>query len=118
MRVGCVMFKHGFGMDADEIEHLDVRIADLRDSVRRSHRLILAGRAGIVLGLVIFAGLLVGVVDFAPARMVVVIALAIGGVVLTGSSRSSTEELERALRLVEAERKAAIEGAEFVELGD
>ena len=105
-------------MGADEIERLDIRIAELRDSVRRSRRLILAGRATVVFGLVLLVGLLIGVVGFAPARMVVAIALAIGGVVLTGSSRSSTEELERALRLIEAERRAAIEGAKFVQLGE
>ena len=105
-------------MGADEIEQLDIRIAELRDSIRRSRRLMLAGRAGIVIGLVLLVGLLLGAVGFAPVRMVVAIALAIGGVVLTGSSRSSTDELERALRLIEAERKAAIEGAEFVQLGE
>lgn len=112
------MFKPGFAMGAREIEQMDARIAELRDSVRRSRRLILTGRSGVVLGLVIFAGLLVGVVDFAPTRMIVAIALTVGGVVLAGSSRSSTDELEGALRLVEAERKAAIEGAEFIELGE
>jgi len=103
---------------ADEIEQLDIRIAELRDSVRTSRRLMLAGRAGVAIGLVLLVGLLLGVVSFAPARMVAAIALAIGGVVLTGSSRSSTDELERALRLIEAERKAAIDGAEFVRLGE
>lgn len=118
MRARGVMIKPGFGMGADEIEKLDVRIAELRDSVRRSRGLIRAGRAGVVLGLVILVGLLVGVLDFTPARTVVAIVLAIGGVVLTGSSQSSTDELERVLRLVEAKRKAAIEGAKFVELGE
>ena len=105
-------------MDANEIEQLDVRIAELRDSIRTSRRLMLAGRAGVAFGLTLLVSLLLGVVGFAPARMVVAVALAIGGVVLTGSSRSSTEELERALRLIEAERKAAIEGAEFFPLGE
>jgi hypothetical protein len=35
-----------------------------------------------------------------------------------GSSRSSTEELERALRQAEAERIAAIDALELVQVGD
>jgi hypothetical protein len=105
-------------MGAQEIEQLGVRIGELRDSIRTSRRLMLAGRAGVAIGLTLLVGLLLGVIGFAPARMVAAIALAIGGVVLTGSSQSSTEELERALRLIEAERKAAIEGVEFFSLGE
>lgn len=112
------MLISGFAMGAEEIERLEARIADLRESVRRSRRLILAGRAGVGLGLALLAGLLFGVVGFAPARMILAIALAIGGVVLAGSSRSSTEELERILWRLVAERNAAMEGAEFVQLGE
>jgi hypothetical protein len=35
-----------------------------------------------------------------------------------GSSRSSTEELERALKQAEAERMAAIDGLDLVDLSD
>jgi hypothetical protein len=38
--------------------------------------------------------------------------------VLMGSSRSSTEELERALKRTEAERMAAIDALELVQVGD
>jgi hypothetical protein len=38
--------------------------------------------------------------------------------VLMGSSRSSTEELERDLKQVEAERMAAIDALELVQVGE
>jgi hypothetical protein len=38
--------------------------------------------------------------------------------VLMGSSRSSTEELERGLKQAEAERMAAIDALELVQVGD
>ena len=105
-------------MNADKIEELEARIADLRDSIRRSRRLMLVGRVCAGIGPTLLVAFLLGLADFTPVRMIVAIALAIGGVVLSGSSRSSTEELERSLRRAEAERNAALAGAEFVQLGE
>jgi hypothetical protein len=50
--------------------------------------------------------------------LIVALALAIGGVVLMGSSRSSTEELERSLKQAEAERIAAIDALDLVQVGE
>jgi hypothetical protein len=102
----------------DEIEELDARIAELRESIRRSRRLILAGRAAAVAGPVMLVLLLFGALDFTPAKTIAAIVLALGGIVLTGSSRSSTDQLERALGRCEAERQAAIEGAELIQLDE
>ncbi len=102
----------------DEIEELEARIAELRDSIRRSRRLMWAGRAAAVIGPALLALLLPGALEFTPVRMIVGIALAIGGMVLSGSSRSSTDELVRSLKRIEAERNAALEGAELVQLGE
>ena len=102
----------------EEIERLEIRIEELREAILRSRRLMLAGRAAAVAGPALFVCLMLGVLDFTPVRMIVALALAIGGVVLTGSSRSSTDELERSLTRTEAERRAAIDGAELVEFGD
>lgn len=102
----------------EEIDELEARIADLRDSVARSHRLMLVGRAAAATGPVLLVCLVIGLIDFTPVRMIVALALAIGGVVLSGSSRSSTEQLERSLRRLEAERNAAIDGAELFQFGE
>jgi HAMP domain-containing protein len=101
----------------DEIERLELRIEELRDAIERSRRWRFAGLASAVIGPMLLAGFVLGLVASTPTRVIVALALAIGGVVLTGSSRSSTEELERALRQTEAERIAAIDALDLVDLG-
>jgi hypothetical protein len=102
----------------DEIERLELRIEELREAIERSRRLRLAGRASAVIGPALLAGFALGLVAYTPTRMIVALALAIGGVVLTGSSRSSTEELERSLKQAETERMAAIDALDLVQVGE
>jgi hypothetical protein len=73
------------GRMMEEIERLELRIEELREAIERSRRLRLAGRASAVIGPALLAGFALGLVDYAPTRMIVALALAIGGVVLTGS---------------------------------
>jgi hypothetical protein len=103
---------------AERIEELEIRIEELRDSIQRSRRLMLAGRMCAVVGPVLLVCVLFGLINFTPVRMIVALALAIGGVVLTGSSRASTEQLEFLLKQTEKERSTAIDGLEFIQAGD
>jgi len=100
----------------EEIERLELRIEELREAIERSRRLMLVGRASAVIGPAVLVSMMLGVLDFTPVRMIVAIALAIGGVVLSGSSRASTEQFERSLRQAEAARSAAIDALELVEV--
>ena len=102
----------------EEIERLEFRIEELREAIRRSRRLMLAGRAAAVVGPALLVSFMLGVLDFTPVRMMVTIALAIGGIVLSGSSRASTKQLEGSLKRAEAERTAAIDALELVEIGE
>ena len=102
----------------DEIERLELQIEELREAIERSRRFALAGRASVIAGPALLVAILIGLVAFTPARTVFAVALAIGGMVLSGSSRATTEELRRALTRVEAERNAAIDGLELVDRGD
>ena len=102
----------------DEIERLEMQIEDLREAIERSRRYALAGRAAAVAGPALLVGFVLGLVSFTPTRMIFALALAIGGLVLMGSSRGSTEELRRSLTRAEAERNAAIDALELVNLGD
>ena len=86
---------------AEDVEELEFRIDELRDSIARSRRLMAAGRAAVGVGAVLLLALMIGVFAFAPARVVFALALMIGGVVLAGSSKSSTEQLERSLERAE-----------------
>ena len=100
----------------DEIERLEIRIEELSEAIARSRRLRLVGLASAVVGPALIAGFVLGLVAYSPTRVIVALALAIGGVVLMGSSRSSTEELERALKQAEAERMAAIDALDSCRL--
>ena len=102
----------------EEIERLEIRIEELREAIVRSRRLMLAGRASAIIGPAALVSMMLGALDFTPVRMIVAIALAIGGIVLSGSSRASTEQLERSLREAEAARTATIDALDLVELGD
>jgi hypothetical protein len=118
MRLEASKFKPDSLTLMEEIEQLEIRIEELREAIERSRRLMLAGRAAAVVGPALLVCLMLGLLDFTPARMIVGIALAISGTVLSGSSRASTEQLERSLAHTEAVRRAAIDGAELVELGE
>lgn len=102
----------------DEIERLELRIEELGEAIKRSRRLRLAGRVSAALGPLLMVGFAIGIVGYTPTRMIVALALAIGGIVLMGSSRSSTEELERSLKQAEAERIAAIDALNLVQVGE
>ena len=91
---------------------------ELREQVARSRRLMTAGGAAAVAGPVVLLALILGLVAFTPARVLVALALAIGGIVLMGSSRSSTEQLERSLERAEAQRNAAIDALGLTPAGE
>ena len=99
-----------------QIEQLETRIEELQEEIRRSQRLMLAGRACAVIGPALLLCLMLGLLDFTPVRMIVGIALAIGGTVLTGSSSASTEQLTLSLKRTESERNAAIDSLNLVQL--
>ena len=99
----------------EQIERLEAQIDELRDGIRRSRRLVVAGRACAFAGAALFAGLAFGLVTVTPVRMIVGIVLGIGGLVLMGSSVGSTKQLELTLKRAETERNAAIDDLEFVD---
>jgi hypothetical protein len=101
----------------DEIERLEMQIEELREAIERSGRYALAGRGAAVAGPALIIGFVLGLVAFTPVRMILALALAIGGIVLAGSSRATTDELGRSLQKAQAERKALIDALELVNLG-
>src|SRR5271168_3656440 len=103
---------------AEQIERLEARIDELREVIRRSRRLVMAGRACAFAGAALLICLVLGLVTVTPVRMIVAIALGLGGLVLMGSSVGSTKQLELSLKQTEDKRNAAIDALEFVDLGD
>ncbi len=117
MRPENSLFK-SHSQPVEQIERLEIRIEELREAIQRSRRLMMAGRACAVIGPALLGCFMLGLLNFTPIRMIAGITLAIGGVVLMGSSKSSTEQLELSLKRTEGERNAAIDALELVQLGD
>src|SRR5580698_4761485 len=98
---------------AEQIERLEAEIDELREAIRRSRRLVLAGRVCAFAGAAWFICQLLGLVSLVPLRLIVAIVVGIGGLVLMGSSVGSTKQLEHSLKLREDTRNAAIDALEF-----
>ena len=103
---------------AEQIERLEAQIDELREAIRRSRRLVVAGRACAFAGAALLICFMLGLATVTPVRMIVGITLALGGLVLMGSSVGSTKQLELSLKQTEDERNAAIDALEFVDHGD
>ena len=103
---------------AEKIERLETQIDELQEAILRSRRLVVAGRACAFAGAALLICLVVGLATVTPVRMIVGIAVGLGGLVLMGSSVGSTKQLELSLKQTEDERNAAIDALEFVDLGD
>ena len=102
----------------EQIEQLELRIEELREKIGRSRRFMLIGRACAIMGPVLLVGLLLGLLSFSPVVMIIGITLGIGGLVLMGSSKATTEELEHSLKKIDKERSAAIDALQLVQFGN
>jgi hypothetical protein len=103
---------------AEQIERLEAQIDELREAIQRSRRLVVAGRACAFAGAALLICLMLGLATFTPVRMIVGITVALGGLVLMGSSVGSTKQLELSLKQTEDERDTTIDALEFVEIGN
>ncbi len=103
---------------AEQIERLEAQIDELREAVQRSRRLVAVGRACAFAGAALLICLMLGLATFTPVRLIAGITVALGGLVLMGSSVGSTKQLELSLKQMEDERNAAIDALEFVEIRD
>lgn len=99
----------------EQIDQLESRIEELQEEIRRSRRLIVAGRVCAFAGSAWLAGLMLGLLSFTPVQMIVGVSLGLGGLVLMGSSKASTDQLEHSLKRTQGERNAAIDALELVQ---
>jgi hypothetical protein len=102
---------------AEQIERLEAQIDELREAIRRSRKLVLAGRACAFAGAALFICMWLGLASVEPVRILLGIGVGLGGLVLMGSSVGSTKQLELSLKQAEDKRNAAIDALEFVDLG-
>lgn len=97
----------------ESVEDLERRIDDLAAAVENSRRLTMGGRVACFAGVGLLIAPLIGLMWFNATTFVIAVASWIGGMVLSGSSSSSTRELETRLRKAEAERTAAIDAMDL-----
>jgi hypothetical protein len=102
----------------NQIPDLEERIEELTEAIARSEKFLLAGKIGAGLGAVLLLAMMIGLLRFTPVGMVLGITLGIGGVVLTGSSKTTTENLQAALGKAEAARTAAIDNLSLLSIRD
>jgi hypothetical protein len=102
----------------EQIEQLEEQLDELREAIQRSRRLVVAGRACAFGGAALLICLMLGLATATPVRMIVGISVALGGLVLMGSSVASTAQLERSLKQTEDKRNAAIDALELIKIGD
>ena len=98
-----------------DISDLERRIEALRADIERSGKMEAAGKIASVVGVSLFLAAGLGLFGLGAAALTGGVALAVGGVVLSGSSKASTDELRGALRDAEAARSTAIDGLWLVD---
>ena len=87
----------------DEIEALSVTIENCR-------KFTLAARIAVTLGGLLLLALILGLIRFDPMLLVAAIAAGLGGVVLSGSNRTTAETAKAELAAAEEQRAALIGG--------
>jgi hypothetical protein len=94
----------------EEIAELEVRIEELAEALERCRKFALAAKIAIILGALLLAATLLGVLTFTPMAMLGGVAALLGGIVVYGSNASTSDELTKSLRDAEARRAALIGG--------
>ena len=92
----------------NEILRLEERIDDLAEAMARSQRISQISKIAIVGGLIWILATILGVIAFVPSAVITAVAAMIGGVVLFGSTTTSTKETSAAMRATEAQRAELI----------
>src|SRR3954451_20767591 len=100
----------------DDIEQLEARIDELSAAIGRSRKMMRAGQLGALLGALLLVAMILGLMMFSAGLMLAAITLAIGGLVLTGSSSTSTQQLEGSLQAAQQARTAPIDRLNLVQV--
>jgi len=91
-----------------EILRLEERIDDLAEAMARSRRISQISKIAIVGGSMWIFGTILGAVSFIPAAVITAMAAIIGGVVLFGSTTTTSKETLAEMQATEAQRAELI----------
>jgi hypothetical protein len=89
----------------DEIARLEFQIEALAESAARCTKIAVAARIAIGSGCVLFAAMLFGLIQPSAVWLMIAAILAMGGIVLYGSNRTTAGQIEA--RIADAERLRA-----------
>ena len=92
----------------EQIVKLEARIETLAESIERCRKIDLISRLGIGAGAALLLAITLGAIRFDPVGFVASIALVIGGIVVLGSNRSTSQQATAQLRAAEIERAELI----------
>jgi hypothetical protein len=92
----------------DEIVDLEARIEQLVQAIESCTKFILLSRVAIAIGGVLLLATVFGAIRFDPMVMIVAIAAVLGGVVLLGSNRTTSDQAATALQAAELRRAELI----------
>jgi hypothetical protein len=92
----------------DEILRLEDRIDDLAEAMARSRRISQISKVAMAGGLIWVLATILGAIPFVPAAVIGALAAMIGGVVLFGSTTTTSKETLATMRAAEAQRAALI----------
>jgi hypothetical protein len=93
-----------------EIEELEARIAALTEAAERCRKVVAASRMAATVAGLTLAAMALGVVRLDPLALIAALTGAIAGIALSGSSRSTLDELRGTVRELDARRAALIDG--------
>jgi ABC-type bacteriocin/lantibiotic exporter with double-glycine peptidase domain len=93
----------------DEIERLEAQIDELSAKLESCRKFILIARVAVVVGAILLAVVLLGLLSFDPRLLLAAITALLAGFVVWGSNHSTADEAARELAAAEAERASLIE---------
>ena len=102
----------------EQIVKLEVRIEALAETIERCRKVDLISRIGIGMGAAQLLAITLGAIRFDATAFIASIALVIGGTVVLGSNRSTSQQAIAQLRAAEADRAELIGQLDLPLAGD
>jgi hypothetical protein len=102
----------------EQIVRLEAQIEELAAAIESCRKIILISRAAILFGGLLIVAMIMGAVGFDSLVLIAAITAVIGGIVLFGSNKSTSEQAITALRAAEARRAELISGVDLRLVGD
>jgi len=102
----------------EQISRLEAHIEELAEAIDRCRKVVLMSQAIIAVGAILVLAMMLGAIRFDPTVMIAAIAAVLGGTVLFGSNKTTSEQTTAALRAAEAHRAELIGEIDLRLVGD